>query len=366
VTAVVAALISALAVLIGALVTAFVGPAWKSRLDRRRAVREVVDRYSRPLLAVAFDLQSRLYNIARLGFLTEAWGGDDESRRAYAEHSTLWLFGQYLGWIEILRREVQFLDLGDITQTRELRERLLAVSNHLASDHRYSDPLLQIYRSDQRAIGERMIVRRETETGETRSDCLGYAEFTDALNKPSFAPWFTRLREDIRQIATSAPPARLIFVQRALIDLVDLLDENRSMFPDPNVRGKLPRPSGFEVPEDPRAWEKLARFSWDIGWEPFDEWALQQGLSCNGDAWHRVAKRKPRLTAAALVVDARRDEHWLHLRGWVEPPAWTRKMKLAEDRLPLTRGGRQFARSRGQERRRINGLLERYDRPKLL
>ena len=72
--------------------------------------------------------------------MTEAWGGEDESRRAYAERSTLWLFGQYLGWIEILRREVQFLDLGDITQTRELRERLLAVSNHLASDHRYSVP----------------------------------------------------------------------------------------------------------------------------------------------------------------------------------------------------------------------------------
>ena len=89
------------------------------------------------------------------------------------------------------------------------------------------------------------------------------------------------------------------------------------MFPDPNVRGKLPRPSGSEVSEDPRAWEKLARFRlWDIGWKPFDEWALEQGLSCNGDAWHRVATRTIRLTAAALVVDARRDEHWLHLRGW--------------------------------------------------
>ena len=160
-TPVVAALISALAVLVAALVTALVGPAWKSRHDRKRATQDVVDRYSRPLLQVAFELQSRLYNVARFGFFTNAWSGTDEYRRRYAETSTLWLFGQYLGWIEILRREVQFLDFGDITLTRELRERLLAVRDELASE-RYSDRLLQIYRSDQRAIGERMILRRES------------------------------------------------------------------------------------------------------------------------------------------------------------------------------------------------------------
>ena len=81
----VAALISALAVLIGALVTAFVGPAWKSRLDSEaRGAGRLWTGTAGLSSQSAFDLQSRLYNIARLGFLTEAWGGDDESRRAYA------------------------------------------------------------------------------------------------------------------------------------------------------------------------------------------------------------------------------------------------------------------------------------------
>ena len=363
--AVTAALISAIAVLAGAVVTAFVGPAWKLRADRRRETRDIVDRYSRPLLQAAFELQSRLYNIARLDFFIDAWRGSDEARRWYAETSTLWVFGQYLGWIEILRREVQFLDLGDIALTRELRQRLLDVSDHLATD-RHSDPLLQIFRSDQRAIGDRMIVRRVTDTGGTRSDCLGYAEFRDALGDPSFARWFDGLRNDIGQMTTSVPPARLFHVQRALIDLVDLLDEDRSVFPDPNVRGKLPDPGDPDKQDDAPAWQKLANFTWDVGWEPFDDWVHEENLEPDGDEWSKQARAKRRRTAAVLVAEARRDERSLDIRGWVEPPAWTCRMKLAQERLPLAAGGWRFARSRARERRRTNRLLKRYGRPPVI
>ncbi len=364
-TGVIAALITALAVLGAALVAAFVGPAWKLRQDRKREIQDVFARYSLPLLQVAFELQSRLYNIARLAFLADAWRGDDDYRREYAEMSTVWLIGQYLGWIEILRREAQFLELGDVAQTRQLRERLLAVRDHLASD-RYGDPALQIYRSDQRAIGERMIVRRETEIGGTRSDCLGYAEFRAALEVPSFASWFKRLRESIGHIAISEPPARLIFTQRALVDLVDLLDPNRSIFPDPDTRGMLSRPIGIDTSEDPRPWEKLGRFSDDAGWKPFERWAAGEQLKPGDDACRRLVRGKPGLASAVLVVEARRHGHSLELRGWAEPPTWVSKVNLAPNRLPLESGGWKFVLSRARARRSANRLLERYDRPAIL
>jgi hypothetical protein len=123
-TALLTAAVSAIAVLAAALVTAFVGPAWKIRHDRRRQAEEIVGRYSRPLMQAAYELQSRIYNIARLRFFARG-SLLDAYRRSYAETSTLWLIGQYLGWVEILRREVQFLDLGDLAKTRLLRDRLL-------------------------------------------------------------------------------------------------------------------------------------------------------------------------------------------------------------------------------------------------
>jgi len=63
--------------------------------------------YAEPLIAAAFDLQTRLYSIVQHNFLKAA-----AVERGYAEPSTLWLIAQYFAWVEILRREVQYLDVG--------------------------------------------------------------------------------------------------------------------------------------------------------------------------------------------------------------------------------------------------------------
>jgi hypothetical protein len=364
-TALVAAALGAIAVLAAALVTAFVGPAWKVHHDRRRDTEEVVARYSRPLLQVAFELQSRLYNIARLGFFDPKSLQGDPDRRSYAETSTLWLIGQYLGWMEILRREVQFLDLGDIRKTREVRDRLLEVANLLATD-RFSDPRFQVYRSDQRAIGEEMIVRRRSDKG-VRSDCRGYGEFVEALRAPDFDAWFRNVRQSIVDtIDNPEIPPRLVFVQRALIDLIDMLDPKRSVFPRVDERGKLPRPPGYAEPGSYTQPERLARFRNDVGWHPFEEWAAVNHLDAGSDPWKRsVASSRGRI-GARLVLLAVRDDSSFTLTGWAEPPTWARAIRLAPEKLPLTGDGWRFARSRERARRLANGLLERYDRPPVL
>lgn len=364
-TVVAAAAVSAVAVLAAALLTAFAGPAWKSRHDRRRDTQAVVARYSRPLIQAAFELQSRLYNIGRLGLFTRAWLGDDPDRRVYAETSTLWLIGQYLGWMEILRREVQFLELGDIRQTRQLRDRLLKVRDLLATD-RFSDRRFQVNRSDQRAIGELMIIRRRGDK-ETRSDCRGYAEFIEALRDREFDAWFKSLRQSIAEtIGDGRIPARLVLVQRALIDLMDLLDPKRSVFPHADERGKLPLPAGYSETANPRPWEKLARFKDDIGWRPFEEWAAAKHLDAGADPWKRSVVSGHGRVAARLVLTAERRDGWLTLSGWAEAPRWARATRLVPERLTLARAGWHFMRSRTRARRLANDLLERYDRPPLL
>lgn len=62
-----------------------------------------------PLLWAAFDLQSRIFNIVDQFFLRAYFLHGSEEERAYAKRSTVFVFAQYLAWMEIVRRRVQFL-----------------------------------------------------------------------------------------------------------------------------------------------------------------------------------------------------------------------------------------------------------------
>ncbi len=81
---------------------------------KEEQVEEITSRYREPLVRAAFDLQRRIYNIVRGGFMGRHLGVADEEEHRYARMSTLFVFAEYLGWVEIVRRGVQFLDLGDV------------------------------------------------------------------------------------------------------------------------------------------------------------------------------------------------------------------------------------------------------------
>jgi hypothetical protein len=77
----------------------------------------VLASYRDPLLRSAYDLQSRIYNIYRTGGFR---GGRDPE---YFRLNTLFLIAELLGWLEIIRREVQFLDLSAVQATKTYPER---------------------------------------------------------------------------------------------------------------------------------------------------------------------------------------------------------------------------------------------------
>ena len=111
--------------------------AWlQNELEERRRqaskeelVEEVMSRYREPLRA-AFDLQSRIYNIVGQGFLHRYLQLGDPPNQEYACRNTMFVVAEYLGWVmEILRRGVQFLDLGDVRRNQLLVERLEATND---------------------------------------------------------------------------------------------------------------------------------------------------------------------------------------------------------------------------------------------
>jgi hypothetical protein len=264
-TQVVTALIAAFVGIVTTLLTVLYGPTWKARLDRRRDQEDrserLLARYSEPLARAAYDLQSRLYNMRRPGFLDSRYIPE-----SYSVRSTLWLFGQYLGWVEILRREVQVLELGDVRRTARLQLHLLDIADVLASSTDIRDPVFNIRRAEQRALGELVVVDREV-SGEKRSDCMGYAEFNAKMKEADFAAWFQPLGNGMEILTRGINGhTRPIHLQRALIDLVDFLDPNLMRFPDPNDRGKVSLPPGvapMELRKQARPAGELARFRYE-------------------------------------------------------------------------------------------------------
>ena len=186
--------------------------------DRQQESAKVISSYREPLLRAADSLQSRLYNILEKNFLATYLG--QSGYQTYAINSTLYAFAEYLGWVEILRRNLRFLDLGEEEKTRELEVKLRRISEVLLSV-KYS-PYFKLFRVEQTAVGEIMIVHREKATHE---ECIGYVEFTRRLSDPQFAQWFKRLRSDV--IAQAADPVnneRMVELQKALVALMDELD----------------------------------------------------------------------------------------------------------------------------------------------
>lgn len=144
----------------------------------------------------------------------------NESEREYTLQNTIYVIAQYLCWREIIRREILFFDLGEVESTRKLTELMDQIQALFLTDD--LDSVFRIFRGEQRAIGEKMIVSENE-----RRSCLGYATFVENQDDP-FRRWFRQLEKDVDLLSKgpSLRGERLVHLQHALIDLIDYLDPN--------------------------------------------------------------------------------------------------------------------------------------------
>lgn len=205
---------------------------------KREQAEELRARYRDPLLGAVFDLQSRLFNIVAKDFLVR-YATENERARGYALDNTLHLLAEYLAWVEIIRREIQFLDLGGETANRRWLTALEDVRDVLARDD--LDPVMRVFRGEQRAIGETMTVALGDAGGGRAHESLGYAEFVDRRQAAEFNRWFERLARDLELLA-SEPDAhleRVTLLQNRLIDVLEIFDPDCIRFPVER-RSRLP------------------------------------------------------------------------------------------------------------------------------
>jgi hypothetical protein len=200
----------------------------KAEAGRRAEAEQTARRFREPLGRAAYELQSRIFNIIRGGFLTNYLEGGDRRTQSYAVNHTLFVIAQYFSWTELIRREIQFIDLGADEETRQLAQLQHKIYSIWQTD-RYGS-LLRVFGGEQHAIGERMIWE-----GPRGPQCMGYASFLDYL-KSDPDPLICALKADVESLGACLEEAlpRLTELQHSLIDLVVFLDPEAVRFPKKN------------------------------------------------------------------------------------------------------------------------------------
>jgi len=176
----------------------------KSRVER---VRQEVIRWANPILGAVGELIGRLGNILEhQGYLALSKDGqkrlnpDWSMSYDYFMSSTLYLFGQYFAWVQMLQEKLNF----ELFQSQKEKDKFFEAIKEVGSSlsgfppkYQCSGKDTQVFRLQQRAIGELLIIHENDRIG-----CLSYPNFLQKMNDPAFSSHLKPLRlllEDLNQ-----------------------------------------------------------------------------------------------------------------------------------------------------------------------
>lgn len=210
----------------------------KSKIEFQKKRKSVLDKYREFICVSAYELQRRINNIMVGGLFYYA----DSSNESYSNnvrYYTMFLVSQFFAWKEILRKEMHYLDFSEGKEEIRILENLESLETLFSSD-RVGDEMFMIFRGEQRAIGECMIVyNEETSTYE----CIGYSKFIELLENEKCKNWFKILIEKMDKAIAEYEKynefnsKRLLKIHDKLIDLLNTLDPDLKRFP--NHREKI-------------------------------------------------------------------------------------------------------------------------------
>ena len=215
--------------LIGGFVGAFLGGFAKffwehwlpSQLTWRREQRtereKLLSQFRDPAIRVISDLQGRVYAILS-GNNSYVYLSRVKLKNYYVV-STAFLVAQYFAWVELLRQKTAALDYSELSTKLEDSTRSFSGGR----------PGFQIFRLEQREIGERMLGA----PAGSNLYCLGYADFVDKMESEDIPSCFSRLKKTTGYMLDNSVDEliRLARIQHALIALLDFLDPQRRWIP---------------------------------------------------------------------------------------------------------------------------------------
>lgn len=203
------------------------------RLKDRQDIIAAKRKYATPILLAADDLRKRYSNLIQHIDLIEKeeWLSSKKSD-TYYYLSTLYTVAQFMGWRQILRHTVVYLDFTTTAETRRYENFLVAIQQgftkpNLLQNTTSSDPSNSpdkwIYTFWLQALGDSMIVREGSDYR-----VKDYASFCSSLSQPDqacFKEWIAALRCLFVDLKSSDPRFRRIVathcVLNAFVDQVD-------------------------------------------------------------------------------------------------------------------------------------------------
>ena len=152
----------------------------------------------------------------------------DRYYQVYKLKSSIYRLCAFLGWLELYRQEVVFMDSGRSTVNRHLNSCLAAIRSDLADGQLntaedwmlWTDHL--IFREEQRAIGESMLVQTAGE-----KSVMGYGKFCEFLQEKSSQEqnrWFRQAVYFMTDLQDNGRDFRLVRLRRLVIHLIDLIE----------------------------------------------------------------------------------------------------------------------------------------------
>lgn len=241
------AIISTLGSLAGIFLKDFFFARSFERWKQRQSLEQIYQKFRDPLLLAGHELASRILEIIEqypTNYLTQEVLSsrpcrqvrnniDDPYFLRYKLISTIYRLSAFLGWLELYRQEITFLNSGNNRHARALDN----VVNRLRSDladgqintsnnwHEWRDNL--VFREELRAIGESMI-----ESNGSARTIIGYGRYCEHLESDSpnavlrWSPVVTNFFLDLQSSSTDFRNIRLKRMLVHLVDLMKLLDHS--------------------------------------------------------------------------------------------------------------------------------------------
>jgi hypothetical protein len=211
---------------------------WKTRLS----LEQIARRYREPIALTALELCNRLSEVCEQyppDFLDSSIlavsaphrptlnSAADPYFRRYKLVSSVYRLCAFLGWIELYRQETTYLEPVEQSRSSDVERAIFALRADLADGQlntaedwaSWHDAL--IFREEQRAIGESMIVT----VGQVRT-IMGYAEFSESFpgsGENSRQRWFTRAAAFLLDPQPSKD-FRRVRLQRMVVHLTNLAE----------------------------------------------------------------------------------------------------------------------------------------------
>ncbi|KAF9068220.1 hypothetical protein BDP27DRAFT_1327544 [Rhodocollybia butyracea] len=216
---------------------------------RQDILRATFSKYHDPLHLAADDLSVKLINIISYGVAagtTYATGPyEDPGAQGYSVMHTSFVFAQFFAWVNILRRDTEFLRPHAISGSAgaDVMELLARIRSVLRSGYHAR---FQIATGVQSAMGE-IATAPESSDGKGQLRCIGFVAFCEKWrSEPGFQAWFDPIVQGTRDLSsqTNAQNAsdRLMILQHLLSDLINVLDpEHIHSYAKGHCEGNPPR-----------------------------------------------------------------------------------------------------------------------------